>query len=263
MPAEHLVAGIDVGSLSTETVILAADKTILGESIVDTGANSTRAALQSLELALQRAGASREQIQRIVATGYGRISIEFAHRKVTEISCHALGAFHLFPDVGTVIDIGGQDSKVIRVGPEGRVLDFAMNDKCAAGTGRFLEVMASKLGVTLDQMGPLSLEAREEAAISSVCTVFAESEVVSLVAKDHPREGIIKGIHRSIVNRVWNMVAAVGIQPAVCMSGGVAKNQGVVHLMEERLGHALRIHKEPRLVGALGAALLALREEKT
>jgi predicted CoA-substrate-specific enzyme activase len=256
-------AGIDVGSLSTEAVIIGEDDLICGFSIVQTGAHSTEAAEAALRMALSRAGAKRENLSRIIATGYGRISVPFAEKKITEISCHAAGAFHIFPDTGTVIDIGGQDSKVIRVGPGGKVLDFNMNDKCAAGTGRFLEVMAGKLEVSLEQMAELSLRSRGEVQISSVCTVFAESEVVSLVAQNHPREQIIKGLHRAVVNRVWSMVKALGITGAVTMSGGVAKNKGVVSLFEEKLGRPIHVHEEPQIVGALGAALLARKESQT
>lgn len=258
-------AGIDVGSLSTEAVVLDARGTLLGYGIIRTGANSTEAAEAALAEALGVAGVGREQIKGLVATGYGRVSVPTAHRKVTEISCHAMGAHHLFPDTGTVIDIGGQDSKVIRLGEGGKVLDFTMNDKCAAGTGRFLEVMASKLQVSLDEMGELSLRVDREVPISSVCTVFAESEVVSLVAQNHPKEEIIRGLHRAIVNRVWSMLKTVGVHGAVTMSGGVAKNRGVVALLEEKLGRAMNVHGEPQIVGALGAALMAKKgrpEEK-
>jgi len=251
------VAGIDVGSLSTEGVILDPGGGIAGYSIVATGANSTDAAEEALAKALSSAGLDRSRLSRIVATGYGRVSVPFADRKVTEISCHAMGAQHLFPNTGTVIDMGGQDSKVIRVGEAGRVLDFAMNDKCAAGTGRFLEVMASKLQVSLDDLGRLSLKSKGEVRISSVCTVFAESEVVSLVAQNHPREEIIKGLHRAVVNRVWSMVSGLGVSGGVTMSGGVAKNRGVVMLVEEKLGRSVQVYEEPQIVGALGAALLA------
>ena len=192
-----------------------------------------------------------------VATGYGRVSVPFADKKVTEISCHGLGAYKLFPDTKTVVDIGGQDSKVIQVGPAGKVLDFTMNDKCAAGTGRFLEVMAAKLRVPLNEMGTLSMGANGEVRISSVCTVFAESEVISLVAQNHPKEEIIRGLHRAIVNRVWSMVKTLGVKREVTMSGGVAKNRGVVAFLEEKLGHPIHVYKEPQIVGALGAALHA------
>ncbi|MFH1350150.1 MAG: acyl-CoA dehydratase activase [Pseudomonadota bacterium] len=253
-------AGIDVGSLSTEAVIIDNLGGLVAYSIIQTGANSTEAAEKSLKESIEKAKISRQMIIYIVATGYGRVSIPFAQKKVTEISCHGLGAYTLYPDTGTVIDIGGQDSKVIRIGEKGKMMDFSMNDKCAAGTGRFLEVMATKLQVSLDEMGELSLIAGREVPISSVCTVFAESEVVSLVARNHPKEEIIKGVHRAIVNRVWSMVKAVGINGAVTMTGGVAKNRGVVALMEERLGRSIHIHSEPQIVGALGAALLAQKE---
>ncbi len=260
MKSRDYVAGIDIGSLSAEALILDMEGGIAGYAIVQTGANSTDAALSALEKAFLASGIKRDQIRRTVATGYGRVSIPFADKRVTEISCHAMGAFHLFPDTGIVIDIGGQDSKVIRVGEGGRVLDFAMNDKCAAGTGRFLEVMADKLQVELDDMGPLSLKAGGEVGISSVCTVFAESEVVSLVARNHPKEEIIRGLHRAIVNRVWSMVKGIGVRGAVTMSGGVAKNTGVVRLMEEKLGQPIHVYSEPQIIGALGAALLARRD---
>ena len=253
-------AGIDVGSLTTDVVILDTRGEVAGYSIVETGANSTEASEEALDKALAEAGIDRGDLIRIVATGYGRISVPLADKTVTEISCHALGAQHLFHDIGTVIDIGGQDSKVIRVGESGKVVDFTMNDKCAAGTGRFLEVMAAKLRVPLNEMGRLSLHSNGEVSISSVCTVFAESEVVSLVAKNYPREDILRGIHRAIVNRVWSMVTAVGVTGVVTMTGGVAKNTGVVALMEERLAKPIHIHSEPQIIGALGAALMAKRD---
>jgi len=253
----NYVSGIDVGALSTEAVILDPGGEITGYSIVETGANSTEAAEEAFDKALLAAGIRRNAVAHTVATGYGRISVPFAERRVTEISCHAIGAQHLFPDTGTVIDIGGQDSKVIRIGDSGKVLDFTMNDKCAAGTGRFLEVMAAKLRVPLEEMSVLSLRTEKEAHISSVCTVFAESEVVSLVAKNHPKEEIIRGLHRAITNRVWSMVTALGVYGEVTMTGGVAKNMGVVQLMEERLGKAIHVYGEPQIVGALGAALFA------
>jgi predicted CoA-substrate-specific enzyme activase len=256
-------AGIDVGSLSTDAVILDGQGHIAAFSIIETGANSTEAAERAIGECEAKAGIGRERIRNTIATGYGRVSVPFAQKKVTEISCHALGAYHLFPGVGTVIDIGGQDSKVIRVGEGGKVLDFTMNDKCAAGTGRFLEVMAAKLQVSLDEMGALSLQAGGEVRISSVCTVFAESEVVSLVARNHPKEEIIRGLHRAIVNRVWSMVKAVGVHGSVTMSGGVAKNRGVVAMMEERLGQKIQIYREPQIVGALGAALFAQRSPES
>jgi len=252
-------AGIDVGSLSTEVVLLDDSEATLAYHITATGANPTQAVEESLSRALGQCGISREQIRSTVATGYGRITIPFADKKVTEITCHAVGAHHLFPDTETVIDIGGQDSKVIHMSKEGKVLDFTMNDKCAAGTGRFLEVMAATFQMPIDAFGDLCLKAGQEIAISSVCTVFAESEVISLIAQSKPREEIIRGLHRAVVNRIWNMVQTVGVHGAVTMSGGVAKNKCVVRLIEEYLKGPVHIHTEPQIVGALGAALVAKR----
>ncbi|NCO59543.1 MAG: 2-hydroxyglutaryl-CoA dehydratase [Deltaproteobacteria bacterium CG_4_8_14_3_um_filter_51_11] len=255
------VIGIDVGSLTTDAVIMDEDKRVLSFSIVDTGYNSTDAAREAMTVAAGRAGLELEDVSRLVATGYGRAAVPEANKRVTEIACHAAGAVYLFPDTEMVIDIGGQDSKVIKVGKDGRVQDFVMNDKCAAGTGRFLEVMSAKLKIPLDGMGDISISARGEAAISSVCTVFAESEVVSLVARNCPKEEIVKGIHRSVVNRVWAMTRQLRVSGGVTMTGGVAKNRGVVALMEERVGRRINVPDEPQIVGALGAALFALREK--
>jgi len=252
--------GIDVGSSTTKAVILNSHDEVAGYSVVQTEANSTEAAERALERALLKANIDRETIKSSVATGYGRISVPFADKKITEITCHGLGAYHLYPGTGTVIDLGGQDSKVIRIGSGGRVIDFNMNDKCAAGTGRFLEVMAVRLKIPLDELGDLSLGAEQEVQISSVCTVFAESEVVSLVAQNYPKQEIVRGLHRAIVNRMWSLIKSVGIYGGVTISGGVAKNKGVVLLLEERLGQAVNLYDEPQIVGALGAALLARRE---
>ncbi len=248
--------GIDIGSVSGEALILDGD-TILAWSIVDTGYNSRRAAELALAEALVRAGLSRERVGPVVATGYGRNAVDFADQQVTEISCYARGIHYLFPQVGTVIDIGGQDSKVVAVGPGGKPLDFAMNDKCAAGTGRFLEVMARALQLELAELGPCALQARRAAAISSTCTVFAESEVISLVAEGVDREEIVAGLCRSIARRVGSMARRVGVEPPVAFAGGVARNVGVVRALEEILGEQLTVPEEPQIVGALGAALIA------
>ncbi|MCG6880047.1 MAG: acyl-CoA dehydratase activase [Deltaproteobacteria bacterium] len=249
--------GVDVGSLSTDVVVIDENAKIAGSAITMTGANSTRAAESAMGQAAEQAGVSMDQIACIIGTGYGRTAVPAAKKAVTEISCHAMGARHLFPHCHTVIDIGGQDSKVIRVGTGGKVLNFTMNDKCAAGTGRFLEVMAAKLELTLEDLGKLSLSAQGEVAISSVCTVFAESEIVSLVARNHSLAEIIKGLHRSVVNRIMSMVRSVGPAGPYTMSGGVAKNQGVVALFAESLGEIPSVPDDPQLVGALGAALIA------
>lgn len=251
-----LFAGIDIGSLSAEAVLLR-DSTLVAYTILPTGADSRAAAERVLGEVLKKADANMADITSTVATGYGRINVPFATRTVTEISCHARGVTHLFPDVRTVIDIGGQDSKVIRVAPGGKVVDFAMNDKCAAGTGRFLEVMARALEVKLEDLGKLAREARKAATISSMCTVFAESEVVSLIAQGVPRDEIARGLCNAVAERIANLVHRVGLEPRVAITGGVAKNAGVVHAIEGKLGEKLLIPPEPQITGALGAALLA------
>ena len=248
--------GIDIGSTSGEALILDDDK-VLAWSVGDTGYNSRRAAALALDEALAHSGLARDQLEPIVATGYGRVAVEFADTQVTEISCYARGIHYLYPEVQTVIDIGGQDSKVVAVGPKGKPLDFAMNDKCAAGTGRFLEVIARALELDLEDMGPSALRARRAADISSTCTVFAESEVVTLVAEGVPREEIVAGVCRSIARRVGVMARRVGVEPPVAFAGGVAKNVGVIRALEEVLGETLIVPEEPQIVGALGAALLA------
>ncbi len=248
--------GIDVGSTSGEAVILDGDK-ILAYSIVETGYSSRRAADAALELALQRARVDREQMGPIVATGYGRIAVDFAARQVTEISCYARGMYHIDSRMRTVVDIGGQDSKVISVSAKGKPTDFQMNDKCAAGTGRFLEVMARALQVELVELAKLGERSRQEVAISSMCTVFAESEVISLIADGVLREDIVAGLDRAIAKRVGAMAKRVGIIPPVAFAGGVAKNAGVRRALERELGATLFVPEEPQIIGALGAALIA------
>ncbi len=250
------VAGIDVGSLTAEVVIMEGGK-ILHYIIRPTGSNSKSAAEKAMNEALQKAGLQLKNIQHIIATGYGRVSIEFADKCVTEITCHGRGAHYWSPLVRTVIDIGGQDSKVIRVSEEGRAVDFAMNDKCAAGTGRFLEVMAQALEVELDGLSDLSDRAENVVAISSMCTVFAESEVVSLIARGLPREDIARGLHQSIADRTAGLVHRVGLEEAVMITGGVAKNGAVVKALNEKLKTEIIVPPEPQIAGALGAALLA------
>ncbi len=250
------VAGVDIGSLSAEAVLLE-DGRMLAYSIIPTGVDSRRAADEALQAALQKAGLQFEDLAIIIATGYGRVSAPFAHKTITEITCHGRGAFHLDSDVRTVIDIGGQDSKVIRIDEEGKVLDFAMNDKCAAGTGRFLEVMAAALEVPLEELAALSARAERATPISSTCTVFAETEVVSLLAGGTDRAEIARGLHESIAARTSSLVYRVGLTGKVMMTGGVAKNSAVVQALEERLEVAITVPPEPQIVGALGAALLA------
>jgi predicted CoA-substrate-specific enzyme activase len=253
-----ITAGIDAGALTTDAVIMQADR-ILGHSILPTLADVEAAAFSAYESALSRAGISPDDISNVVATGYGRSGVTFATKAVTEITCHALGARRLFPEAATVIDIGGQDSKVIRLSADGRVEDFAMNDKCAAGTGRFLEVMARSLDTDLTELGALSARSTRDVRISSTCTVFAESEVVALVARGIPREDIVRGLHRSVAERIYGMVVRLRAEPPFVMTGGVAKNAGVVAAIEEQLGTGVLLPDEPQIVGAIGAAIIASR----
>lgn len=255
-------AGIDIGSLTVETAIIDDKGGLLTYNILATGANSIVAAEKSFKQALNNTGISERDLNYIVATGYGRISVPFANKTITEITCHGRGAYHLFPLTKTVVDIGGQDSKVIKLAENGKVIDFAMNDKCAAGTGRFLEVMARALEVKLGEMGELSSTSREEIPISSTCTVFAESEVVSLVAKGKPKEDIINGLHRAICNRIVGMMERVGIEEEITITGGVAKNSGIVKTLGRKTGMNINVPEESQIVGALGAALLAKKEVK-
>jgi (R)-2-hydroxyacyl-CoA dehydratese activating ATPase len=253
-----LALGIDVGSLSAEAVLIDETREVLASVILPTGSNSRRAGEAALAAVLAKSGRAAGDIGFTVATGYGRISLEFAGKQVTEITCHARGIHQLRPGTRTLIDIGGQDSKAIRLSPKGRVLDFIMNDKCAAGTGRFLEVMAAALEVKLEELAGYGARAGAAVPISSMCTVFAESEVVSLLAAAHPRENIIRGIHEAIALRTAGMLRRIGLEEPLAMSGGVAKNSGVVRALEKELGCSIYVPEEPQIVGALGAALLAL-----
>ncbi|MBS3943297.1 MAG: 2-hydroxyglutaryl-CoA dehydratase [Dethiobacter sp.] len=254
-----LVAGIDVGSLSAEVVIMDR-RQMISYLIMPTGANSKVAAERVMQAALEQTALKLDELKFIIATGYGRFNIPFAHKQVTEITCHGRGAYFLNPDARTVIDIGGQDSKVIRLSEQGHVLDFVMNEKCAAGTGRFLEVMAQALEVKLEGLADLSGSAQRSVPISSMCTVFAESEVVSLIAQGLPREEIARGLHDAIAERTAGLVYRIGLKEKVVMTGGVAKNSAVLRALEEKLKVKIDLPPEPQIVGALGAAILAGEE---
>jgi len=255
-------AGIDVGSLTADAVLIDEAANIISYTILPTGRDSREAGTRAYRAALERAGVLEADVAGAVSTGYSRGRVEEAGATKTEISCHARGAFHVFSDVGVIIDIGGQDSKVIRVGPGGRVIDFAMNDKCAAGTGRFLEVMAGALNVPLEKMDSLALESTVEIVISSTCTVFAESEVVSLISQGRKPADIASAICRAVANRTSGLVTRVGAAEALVMTGGVAKNRAVVKMLSEKLGYPIKVPDEPQIIGALGAALFA-REKGT
>lgn len=254
--------GIDIGSMSTNGVLINEKKEILSSIIIPTGASSKKAADKTFQLILTEHKLSERDINYIVATGYGRIKVPFANEVVTEITCHAKGANYYFPRARTIIDIGGQDSKVIKVDANGNVLDFVMNDKCAAGTGRFLEVMARTLEIDLEDMGGLSLNGKDNVSVSSLCTVFAESEVVSLIGADHKTPDICRALHISIAKRITAQVKRVGLEEEIVMTGGVAKNIGVVTELEKNLGCKIKISEEPQINGALGAALIALEKAR-
>lgn len=252
------VCGIDSGSSSTNAVILSGDKKILASSIISTGNGSNKSSDDAFNEALNKAAIEKKDISEIITTGYGRNNINISNSSVTEISCHAKGAKFLYKDARTVIDIGGQDSKVIVLDEDGEIINFVMNDKCAAGTGRFLEMMAKTLGLSLDNFSKLGLEWKNSVIISNVCTVFAESEVVSLIANNTEVSDIINGLNQSIASKTASLVKrARGIGPYI-MTGGVSNNLGVVKALEEKLGDKIFVPKEAQICGALGAALFAL-----
>jgi predicted CoA-substrate-specific enzyme activase len=247
--------GIDVGSTTTKMVGVDLAGELVWRLIEPTDARVEEQVGRFLERVEEEVSLAEAPL---VATGYGRNLVRQAERQITEITCHARGAYQEFEHGGTLVDIGGQDSKVIGIGPEGKVVDFTMNDKCAAGTGRFLENTASRLGIELERMGELALAAHEEVSISSTCTVFAESEVVSLIARGVGVGPIVRGLHRALVKRVVAMVRTVGLRPPLILSGGVVQNPAVQHMMGEETDQGPLLPQLPQFTGALGAALFAL-----
>jgi predicted CoA-substrate-specific enzyme activase len=252
--------GVDVGSLSCDAVIIDADERVVAWSVVPTGARNIQAIERARDEVLKQAGLQPDQIGGLIATGYGRDRVEDRLASVTEITCHARGIQAMLPGTEVLVDIGGQDSKAVRLDGGGKVREFAMNDKCAAGTGRFLEAMARALEVEVDRLGHLDLGAEKDMTLSSMCTVFAESEVVSLIADGAEVSEIVRGLHRAIASRTQSLIKRVAPDPSglkVAMSGGVARNPGVVRALKEALGCEISVPKEPDTVGALGAALIA------
>jgi predicted CoA-substrate-specific enzyme activase len=253
-----VTAGIDIGSLTSKAIVLDADtRQVLGSCLTPTGSRPQKAGPAALHGALDVAGIAEAAIDASVGTGYGRNCLEQVTWRITEISCHARGAFHLASEVRTVVDLGGQDAKVISLDEAGRALDFEMNDRCAAGTGRFLEVMAAALDLDIGQLGSLAWAAEQPASLSSTCTVFAESEVIGLLADGREVGQIAAGLCEVIAHRTMQMANRLQIQPLVMMTGGVAHNIGVKKAMEQALGMEIVVPPEPQLVGALGAAILA------
>jgi len=252
-----ITCGIDVGSLTAEAVILR-DRDLFAYSIIPTGPNSAQTAMEALGEALRKTNVRAEEIDFTIATGYGRVVVPFADRNMSEISCHARGAHHFFPRARTVLDMGGQDCKVIRCDEKGKVINFLMNDKCAAGTGRSLEVMANLLQVRLEDIGPLSLAwTGEPLKISNTCVVFAKTEVLSLRRQGHPLSQILAGLCDGVAEQVKSLIRRLGLEEDFVVSGGISKNIGVVQRLEQKLGVMAHICFEPQIVGAVGAALLA------
>jgi predicted CoA-substrate-specific enzyme activase len=251
-------AGVDVGSTQTKAVVVDEQGDIVGRALQSTGANVVLAAQSAFETALEDGGIPEEEIGYVIGTGYGRYRVEFGDDQITEIVCHARGAAKMFPETETVIDMGGQDTKAIRLRPGGDVLDFCMNDKCAAGTGRFLQSAAAALELGLDELGPTALLGERPVKISTTCTVFAESEVLSWLAKGKKIEDILFGVHQSIARRSFGLLKRVGIEGEITFTGGVTRNEAMVSILEDVIGKKMNVSEESHFMGALGAALFAL-----
>lgn len=249
--------GLDIGSSSSKAVIIDKTGSVRGKGIINIGTGS-KGPRQSVETALEQAGIGRDAIRKCVVTGYGRMLFEGADRQITEISCHAKGVKYSYPMAGTIIDIGGQDAKVIRVSSNGIVENFVMNEKCAAGTGRFLEVMARVLDCSINELAGLAAKGSPGVIISNTCTVFAESEVISQLASGKTIEDVALGAHKSIAQRIAGLCGRIGIADAVVMTGGVALNHSVVTAIENEIKHPVIRLEDPQAMGALGAALFAL-----
>jgi predicted CoA-substrate-specific enzyme activase len=249
---------VDVGSTQTKAIIIDEDSQIVGRSLLDTGANVIKAAESAYFEALNEGDIDEEEVEYVIGTGYGRYRVTFGNSQVTEISCHGRGAVHLFPNTRTVVDMGGQDTKAISVNEKGEITDFCMNDKCAAGTGRFLGAAAAALDIPLDELGPVSLQSQRPIKISTTCTVFAESEVLAWIGKGKKIEDILWGVHKSIASRSAGLMRRVGVEDEITFTGGVSRNVGMVKALEERLEKPLNISEDCHYMGALGAAMFAL-----
>lgn len=254
-----LTMGVDIGSTSSKAVVLEDGVNIRTYQLIPLG-TGTSGPEQVYESALKSAGVTREEIDRLIVTGYGRLSFTHADKQISEVSCHAQGVHFLFPNVRTVIDIGGQDIKAMSLGPTGMLVNFVMNDKCAAGTGRFLDVMAKVLDVKTEDLGDISTLSTKEVAISNTCTVFAESEVISKLSSNEAVPDIVAGIHRSVAKRVAGLTLRVGVTPDVAMSGGVALNRGVVTALEKELNTSILVSEHCQFAGAIGAAVIGWNE---
>lgn len=251
-----MYVGIDIGSSSSKVAIIDKNKRIMALSVINMG-TGTDAGQDALAEALEKSGLTQEEIRFTVATGYGRLICEGANKQVTEITCHAKGTAFLMKDIKTVIDIGGQDAKVIKLNQDGSVANFTMNEKCAAGTGRFMEVMARVLGCKLSELSSLADRATREVSISSICTVFAESEVISRLATGEDRSDVARGAHMAIAKRIAGMCGRVGCEPQIAMTGGVALNGNMVDALSKELKAEVKVVPHAQSVGAIGAAVIA------
>ena len=251
-------AGVDVGSTQTKAVIIDERRRIVQRALIDTGANVTMAAENAFRQTVELAGIGEQEVEFVIGTGYGRYKVTFGNKQITEISCHGRGAVHMFPKTRTVLDMGGQDSKAIRVNDKGEIIDFCMNDKCAAGTGRFLGAAAVALGIPLDNLGPTAMKAQRTVRISTTCTVFAESEILSWLGKGKKVEDILWGVHQSIASRSTGLLKRIGVEDEISFTGGVAKNTGMIKALEESLQHKVNVSEDSHYMGALGAALFAM-----
>ena len=251
-------AGVDVGSTQTKAIIIDQQRRIVGRALIDTGANVVAAAEKAFAAALSDGSMEEPEVECVIGTGYGRYRVTFGNAQVTEISCHGRGAIQMFPRTRTVVDIGGQDTKAIRISTTGEILDFCMNDKCAAGTGRFLGAASAALEIPLSDLGALALRAERPVRISTTCTVFAESEVLSWLGKGKKIEDILAGVHHAIASRSIGLLRRVGIEEEVTFTGGVARNIGMIDALNRGLGLKVNVSEDSHFMGALGAALFAL-----
>ncbi|MFQ5554787.1 MAG: acyl-CoA dehydratase activase [Acidimicrobiia bacterium] len=258
-----LVAGVDVGSTQTKAVVMTGDHEIIGFGLCPTGAKLAEAGQTAFNLALDETPYKEEDVAFVVGTGYGRFRIDFGDAQVTEISCHARGAVHLFPNTRSVLDIGGQDTKAIKVGTDGQVIDFNMNDKCAAGTGRFLGAASDALEMPLGDLGPLALTAKNPVKMTTTCTVFAESEILGWLAKGRRLEDVVMGVHQAIASRSVALLRRAGIESEITFTGGVTRNTAMVELVSELVGEQVNTSEESHHCGAIGAALYALDQVLT
>lgn len=256
-----VTAGVDIGSTMTKAVVLQGDR-VVGKALIPTGADHKKVAESALNLALRETDLTREEIVYLVGTGYGRVNIPFANKQVTEITCHAKCIAEMFPGTGTIIEIGGQDSKAIRLSPEGKVEDFVMNEKCAAGTGRFLQMVASTFGISLEEMNQLAMNAPQAIPIHNFCAVLAQQEIISLLSRDYQSGDILAGLFESFAHRIVKMAATIGISGKIVLTGGGSKHPAFQKAIQRELNKPVLVPEEPFMTGAIGAAILARERYK-